>query len=95
MRTARHSAGLLGILLAGALCGAPPGVGITGEPFDSYDGRVLITQAGALGTAKFQISLDGATTFYLDGREVTAYLPWLGIYPSPPRRAEEYGGTHQ
>lgn len=57
--------------------------------------REVLQRLSAAGVATFRTDLSGATTFYLDGREVTAYLPWLGVYPLPPRRAEGYGGTHQ
>ncbi len=43
--------------------GTPPAITLTGIPFDGYAGLIKITLGGAIGTSKFQYSLDGGLTW--------------------------------
>lgn len=53
-----------------------PAVTLTGTPLDGYEGQVKITVGGAVGTAKFQVSLDNGETW---SDEITT----AATYPVP------------
>lgn len=60
--------------------GSPPAVGLSGTPYDTYQGRVKITLGGTLGTAKFQYSLDDGETWSPDILTAATYpVPNSGI----------------
>jgi hypothetical protein len=52
-----------GVLSAVTASGGGPTVTLTGNSFDAYVGKILITVAGVLGTSKFKYTLDGGTTY--------------------------------
>jgi hypothetical protein len=56
--------------------GSPPAVGLTGAPYDFYKGHVKMTAGGAVGTSKFQYSLD-------DGETWSQEIVTASTYPVP------------
>src|SRR5438034_5703048 len=58
MRLATATAGTLSTVTSST---GAPAVTVTGTHYDTIDGRVRITAAGPIGTARFQYSLDGGT----------------------------------
>jgi hypothetical protein len=55
-------AGTTSSVTGSAGAGAPP-VSLSGDALELFDGIVKVTQAGALGVARFQYSLDGGQTY--------------------------------
>jgi len=54
-------------------------IGVTGTPYEAYEGSVTISKAGALGVAEFTFSLDGSTQSPAIKTAATYAMPSTGL----------------